>query len=418
MILLVIIPMTTFSATVDELTSNMNNLSAQIDSLNKEIDAYNKQIASTQGEAKTLKSALSSLETRKSLLLKQITKIKLQIVEAEGNIKKTEGQISVTQSKIEQNSQALGEVLRKINSDEIDNPVFLQIFTNTKSLGDVFDEIKRNNDISNAINSYVRNLNDNKVNLNLAKTDYESSRQKLVSLNDTLSDQKKLIDQTANEKNQLLVETKNKESNYQKLLADRSAKKDALEAELSSVESQLSVITDTSKLPNTGKGVLSFPVSKVIITQYFGNTPFSTKNPQVYNGMGHNGVDFGVSIGTPIYAARAGVVLGTGNTDLACSGASYGKWVLIKHANGLSTLYAHLSVINVSAGQTVDTGEKIALSGNTGYSTGPHLHFTVYASDSVHIAGATEYKSKVCGTYLIMPLAPRTGYLNPLSYLP
>ena len=122
-------------------------------------------------------------------------------------------------------------------------------------------------------------------------------------------------------------------------------------------------------------------------------------------------------MGTPIYSALAGTVVGTGNTDTACNGVSYGKWVLIKHANGLTTLYGHLSVISVSAGDKLTTHQKIGLSGNTGYSTGPHLHFTVYASDSVHISGPTEYKSKVCGTYLIMPLAPKAGYLNPLSYL-
>ena len=190
-----------------------------------------------------------------------------------------------------------------------------------------------------------------------------------------------------------------------------------MEAEMLDVESRLKVIVDSTKLPKYGKGVLKYPVAMPNITQYFGNTPFASQNPQVYNGAGHNGIDFGVKSGTPLLAAAAGTVLGTGNTDTACSGVSYGKWVLIKHGNGLTTLYAHLSVIQVSQGQTVASGEKIGLSGNTGYSTGPHLHFTVLASDAVHISGPTEYKSKVCGTYMILPLSPRNGYLNPLSYL-
>ena len=82
-----------------------------------------------------------------------------------------------------------------------------------------------------------------------------------------------------------------------------------------------------------------------------------------YNGQGHDGVDFGAAIGTPVYAALDGVVEGTGNTDLVCPGASFGKWIFIQHANGLSTMYAHLSLIKVSQGQTVRTGDIIGYTG-------------------------------------------------------
>ena len=408
--------MFTFSATVDELKANVDNLSSQIKSLDKEIADFNKKIGQTQGEAKTLKQALASLELRRTALLKEIDRTNLQITETQINIVKTDTKISQTEDKITQDNQSIAEILRSIKSgDQLPSPMFTAL-SPTGHFSDVLDSVKRDTDVSNALNSKVKDLLFAKQDLKDTKQIFEDNKQKLLNLHANLTDQKQLAEQTATEKNKLLIETKNKESTYQQLLADRKKKKDALETELLDVEAKLTAAVDVSKLPAYGKGVLKYPVDNVIITQYFGNTPFASKNPQVYNGSGHNGVDFGVKIGTPIYSSQSGIVLGTGNTDSACYGVSYGKWILIKHSNGLTTLYGHLSIIDVVVGQTVDVHQKIALSGNTGYSTGPHLHFTVYASDAVHISGPTEYKSKVCGTYLIMPLAPRAAYLNPLSY--
>ena len=115
-----------------------------------------------------------------------------------------------------------------------------------------------------------------------------------------------------------------------------------------------------------------------------------------------------------ITASADGKVVGTGDTDTVCPGASYGKWILIEHGNGLSTLYGHLSLPKVSAGEAVLRGTVIGYSGNTGYSTGPHLHFTVYAADGVKIM---EKKSQVCKGAYTMPVADLRAYLNPIDYL-
>lgn len=401
----------------EELQTNLNSLSAQIKSLDAEIKSYNAKIGKTQGDAKTLKQALANLEERRKVLSKDISYTKLRIQSAQENISFTKDKIASTENVLERNKKALSESLRLLVQSEQFIPPFIGALAPGSHLSDAIELVGRGGEATEAINNKVQTLIDVKTTLSLQKASYESRKHVLENLSETLSNQKSLVEQTSKDKKTLLVQTKNKESEYQKLLADRKSKKDQLESEMLDVESKLRVIVDASKLPSVGKGILQYPVENVVLTQYFGNTAFSTKNPQVYNGSGHNGIDLGVRVGTPIYAALAGTVLGTGNTDAACNGVSYGKWVLIRHANGLTTLYAHLSVINVSAGDKVATRQKIGLSGNTGYSTGPHLHFTVYASDSVHISGPTEYKSKVCGTYMIMPLAPKAGYLNPLSYL-
>lgn len=402
---------------MSDLQADLDALSAKIDDLDREIGEYNTKISQTQGEAKTLKTALAKLELNRALLVKEIDKTKLKIKQTVHNIGITQGKITVTESILTKNKKALAETLRSIIYLDTNVPLFIQVLKPGSHLSDVIDTIKRNTDTSKAINEKVRALSLTKKELNDQKENFEYNKKTLERLTSTLSDKKILVEQTTKDKSNLLAQTKNKESEYQKLLADRLEKKNALEAEMLGVEDKIKIVVDLSKLPKYGKGVLKYPVGNVKITQFFGNTPFASKNPQVYNGSGHNGVDFGVNIGTPIMSAATGTVLGTGNTDTSCNGVSYGKWVLIRHSNGLSTLYAHLSVIQVSAGQIVSSGQKIGLSGNTGYTTGPHLHFTVYASDAVHISRPTEYKSKICGTYMILPLAPREGYLNPLSYL-
>ncbi len=407
-----------YGATVDEMKASIDDITQKIQTLDKEIAQYNKQISQTQGQAKTLKQAITNLEVRRAALLKEIDKTKLNITKTEDDISKTQSKISVTQQKINNNNLSLAEIIRGINQQENSAPPMLGILEKNSSISSALDVVKRSTDVSNAVNEKIRNLQDAKVDLSNTKQEFEVHKKQLIDLNKNLSDQKQLVEQTKADKNQLLSETKNKESEYQKLLADRKQKKDQMESELGDIESKLTAAVDLSKLPSYGSGALHYPVDVVKITQYFGNTPFATKNPQVYNGMGHNGVDFGTHVGTVVYSAADGIVAGTGNTDAGCVGVSYGKWVLIRHNNGLSTLYAHLSVIDVTAGQSVTTHQRIALSGNTGYSTGPHVHFTVYASSAVHITSPTEYKSKVCGTYMIMPIAPRDAYLNPLTYLP
>ncbi len=86
----------------------------------------------------------------------------------------------------------------------------------------------------------------------------------------------------------------------------------------------------------------------------------------------HTGTDMACPTGTPIYASMSGTISATGVNRV------YGNYVIIEHGNGYQTLYAHMSKIIAKKGQWVSQGTRIGLVGSTGYSTGPHLHFTVY----------------------------------------
>ncbi|SES17975.1 Peptidase family M23 [Streptomyces sp. yr375] len=90
----------------------------------------------------------------------------------------------------------------------------------------------------------------------------------------------------------------------------------------------------------------------------------------------HSGQDYAVPSGATVMAAHGGTVVKAGGNG-AGDGPAYGNAIVIKHANGVYSQYAHLSRIQVKIGQIVKTGQKIALSGNTGNSSGPHLHFEI-----------------------------------------
>lgn len=119
------------------------------------------------------------------------------------------------------------------------------------------------------------------------------------------------------------------------------------------------------------------PLAEPVRGDYDFNSGFGTRSDPLNHKTGvHEGVDFGAPIGTPVYATGAGVVVSAGPRD------RYGNTIDIDHGNGVLTRYAHLSKIKVKEGQKVSRSTVIALVGNTGRSTGPHLHYEVRVSDA------------------------------------
>ena len=114
------------------------------------------------------------------------------------------------------------------------------------------------------------------------------------------------------------------------------------------------------------------PINGGRLTSNFGKRAAPKKGASTY----HKGVDWATPTGTPVYASCGGTVAKAG------WGSGYGYVVYINHEDGRQTRYGHLSKVLVSAGQKVKQGDKIALSGNTGVSTGPHLHFEILINGS------------------------------------
>lgn len=135
----------------------------------------------------------------------------------------------------------------------------------------------------------------------------------------------------------------------------------AINIENINVNSKTKVIN--KKNINVNNFALKKLVKGGITTSGFGDTISRTAS--------HNGHDWAVNTGTKVRAAAEGVV------ELAYFSESYGYNILINHNNGFKTRYAHLSEVKVSKGEKVEQSQVIALSGSTGFSTGPHLHFEV-----------------------------------------
>lgn len=405
------IPVQSHADTVADLQAKIAEKNSTIESLDREIAEYQKQLTATGKEKQTLQRAIATLQNTRKKLLTEISKTIAQIDAASLSIESLGIKINEEQNAIDRNYTALSEMIRETNQAESTN-LLVTILT-YEQISNAFDVVESLAQLQRGVHTRVNNLKELKENLTVQKQSAEQKKKELLSLRATLSDQKKLVEDNTSATNRLLSTTKNKEATYQKTIAEKQKLKEQFLQELFNFESQLKITIDQSALPSYGAGVLKWPLDKVRLTQRFGMTEFAAAG--AYNGQGHNGIDFAASIGTPVKAALAGTIVGIGDTDKTCAGASYGKWVLIRHNNGLSTLYAHLSLIKVSTGAEVQTGDIIGYSGVTGYATGPHLHFSVYATQGVQIM---QRKSKVCasGVYT-MPVADLKAYLNPLLYL-
>jgi murein DD-endopeptidase MepM/ murein hydrolase activator NlpD len=425
-------PGTAFADAASDIQAQINANNQQLATLKAEIATYQKQLDELGTKKNTLQSTISSLTLSQKQLSTQIQATQNKIASANLKIKELTLSIGDKEETIAANQGAIAKALRSVAENE-NKPLIIQLIS-SDSMRDAWQ-------VADTAVQFNRALEKNISDLRTARTALASNRDKvaaekanLLALQNDLTLQKRSVDANKTTQQQLLSQTKNQESNYQKLVAQKQAAEKSFEQELVNLQGQLNLIVHPGLLPKTGSGVLSWPFTLAFmsnctqrksvfgnlfcITQYFGNTAFSTANPQVYNGHGHNAIDVAAPIGTAVTAAFSGVVLGTGNTDLVKGCYSFGKWVMIVHGNGLSTLYSHLSEIDVSKGQSVNTGQTLGLSGMTGYATGPHLHFGVYATEGTQIMTLKQFRGATVGcANATMPVATLDAYLNPLSYL-
>ena len=432
-----VLPQPAHADAASDIQTQIDANNNQIKSIQADIAAFQAQLDTLGKQKNTLQSAISSLTLSQKQLASQIQLTQSKISSSNLQIQQLTLSIGDKETAIAADQDAIAKAFRSITENE-QSPLILQLIS-SNSLGDAWQAADQAVQFNQALSNKITDLRTVRTQLSINRDAVSVQKAQSVSLQNTLALQKRSVDANKRSQMQLLLQTKNKEANYQQLIAQKQASEKSFEQELVNLQSQLNLTVNPNLLPKVGSGVLSWPFSLSFmntcmqrkgyfgnlfcITQYFGNTPFATANPQIYSGHGHDGIDIAAPIGTPVQAALSGTILDTGNTDLVHDSRgrqcySFGKWVMIDHGNGINTMYAHLSEIDVSKGQKIATGQVIGLSGMTGYATGPHLHFGVYASEGTEIMTLRQFRGATIGCAdAKMPVATLTAYLNPLSYL-
>lgn len=376
------VPLRAHAAAPDELRAMIDEKNKALQAINAKLEEARRARDAAQNEGRTLSQDVKRLNNNIEQLTLSIKSSELTINKLTLELESVNYDITDVKSTILKNRDAIAELLRKMQQK--DNETVLALFLRNKSLADGVMEMQNFSDLNSNLAEQITNLQSLNTQLN-QKLDQVSAKQHAIQEEHSNLKVRKLIVLDEKEgKDTLLVQTKNKEEYYQRQLTELEKQQNAVSDEIEIIENELRLKFDSSILPLTRPGVFAWPIRLAsqggngYVTQHFG------KISRLYRGKPHNGLDIGVPIGTPVYAADDGEVTAVDNNDQSrLKKYQYGKYVVIEHDNNLATLYAHLSSQVVRKGAAVRKGELIGYSGSTGYATGPHLHFGAYWAPSV-----------------------------------
>ena len=414
--------LTARASTSQELKDAISQKSAELQKLDAERQQILDNLSALNKESSTLQKDIKKNDYQISQLNLSIKSSGITIEKLGLEIESLNEEIKAIEAKSDTEKEAIVNLLRELN--EKDSQGALSILLKNQSLADSISEVQSLMDLNSGLAAEVVALRGLHGERSSKLDEISRKKQGQESAKTNLQNQKIIVQDQKTDKQTLLTANKNQGKVYQKRIDELEKMQLAIGAEIDKIESELRTKIDPNILPVARPGVLASPLNnmdlRANLTQDYGVTPFAQRN---YAGKFHNGIDMRAPVGTPIYAAENGRVLAIGNTDKYCPpvwygrkkyGGSYGKYIVIKHENNLSTLYSHLSLQVVKVGDIVNRGQLIGYTGLTGFTTGPHLHFTVYAD----IYGANETllspeikMSNTCG------LQPYGATLNPIDYL-
>ncbi len=399
----ILLPYFVVAADIDDLRKQIDSKQGEIQQLEKQIAAYKEQIKNQKSTASTLSKQISNMEAQIKKLQAEIQLTQTKISAASLKIEELKIDINARNIEIQKQKDNLSETIRAIN--DFDQETSIGLVLKNENFSDFLNQVQFIESLQQSLQAKLEEIKILKKELEDKKNDFEEQKSALENFRNDLSGKNLVLASQKDDKEDLLTQTKNQEKKYQAILSDLQKKRDQIDKEIFQIEEKLRLAIDPNSIPAAKKGLLVWPL-KNDLTQGFGciENKFAVRSyPDCNGGKGgfHNGIDIGADVGDPVAVALDGTVAGIGNLGKY----AYGKWIAVRHENGLTSMYAHLSVQSVSIGQKIKAGQVIGYAGSTGYSTGPHLHFTVYASTTFTI----EQKS-----YGPLPVG---GPVNPLSYL-
>lgn len=397
-IILLLIAASAYAGEIDDLKNQIDERAREIQGLKQQEGEYKEAATDAHEAAESLGSLVIDFNRQIKGIENDIAIKQNEISSVTLATRQTELEIQAKEFEISRTRRYIGAVLREMY--ENDGEEVVELLFQYEKFSDFFNQVEYRETLQRDLKSRLEEIKLFKERLEQEKVELDAKREELRGLKSELENQNSILDDQKKRKERLLKETRNEEWRYKGLLKTTREKQDAIQQEIFELEDKLRQAIDKSSIPAPRPGVLEWPAEGQL-TQNYGCTKFA-KTSAAYPTCFHNGIDIAAKYGTIVVAARDGKIVAVQNAPYA-----YGKWVAVAHDNGLMTLYAHLSLQSVSVGQEVGMGDIIGYMGSTGYSTGSHLHFTVYAPNTF-----STKPSAIAGTL------PIGATLNPFDYLP
>ena len=361
--------------TAAELTPALAVTQADIDALKNDAADLTSQRKELESKLDALKDDKSQALAKKQLLDQKVTNTAAQIKNVEAQIADYAALITQTEAELldaQQREEAQYELFctRVRAMEERGKVSYWSVLFKAESFTDLLGRLDIVNEIMDADQAVIDQLQALQVEIEEKKASLEASKAESEAAKADLVAKKTELDAQRKEAIALVNEINDNENEYKETLDELDKEEERIQAMIVKKSKELAAqqAAQNGGTSNAALGGYIWPVSSHYITSTFGGRA----SPGGIGSTNHKGIDIGrVGYTTEIHAAKAGTVI------VSQYSSSYGNYVVVSHGSGNTTLYAHMSSRKVSVGAYVNQGDVLGITGSTGHSTGPHLHFEI-----------------------------------------